>query len=173
MTDQPYNVLFLCTGNSARSILGEALLNRLGEGRFRAYSAGSFPKGDVHPVALELLAELGFDTSELRSKSWDEFSRPNAPKLDFIFTVCDNAAGETCPIWPSNPMNAHWGIEDPAAVEGPGQREAFERALHYLSNRISLFLALPHESIDEMAMERKLKEIGRLEGASHRAESTE
>lgn len=166
MTDQPYNVLFLCTGNSARSILGEALLNRMGDGRFRAYSAGSFPKGDVHPAALALLGGLGFDTSGLRSKSWDEFSAPGAPKLDFIFTVCDNAAGETCPVWPGNPITAHWGIEDPAAVEGPGQREAFERALHYLSNRISLFLALPHDSIDAMAMERKLKTIGRSEGAS-------
>ncbi len=166
MTDQPYNVLFLCTGNSARSILGEALLNRMGDGRFRAYSAGSFPKGDVHPAALALLGDLGFDTSGLRSKSWDEFSAPGAPKLDFIFTVCDNAAGETCPVWPGNPITAHWGIEDPAAVEGPGQREAFERALHYLSNRISLFLALPHDSIDAMAMESKLKTIGRTEGAS-------
>ena len=166
MTDKIYNVLFLCTGNSARSILAEALLNRDGEGRFRAYSAGSFPKGEVHPQALSLLAELGFDTCGLRSKSWDEFSGPDAPVFDFIFTVCDNAAGETCPIWPGKPMSAHWGIEDPAEVEGPGQREAFEHALHYLSNRISLFLALPHESIDEMAMDRKLKEIGRTEGAS-------
>ena len=166
MTDKIYNVLFLWTGNSARSILAEALLNHMGEGRFRAYSAGSFPKGDVHPAALELLDELGFETAELRSKSWDEFSKPGAPVFDFIFTVCDNAAGETCPVWPGKPMNAHWGIEDPAAVEGPGQREAFEHALHFLSNRISLFLALPHESIDEMAMDRKLKEIGRTEGAT-------
>lgn len=171
MTEKTYNVLFLCTGNSARSILGEALLNRLGAGRFHAYSAGSFPKGEVHPAALELLGDLGFDTSGLRSKSWDEFSAPEAPKLDFIFTVCDNAAGETCPVWPGNPVTAHWGIEDPAAVEGPGQREAFERALHYLSNRISLFLALPHESIDAMAMERKLKEIGRSEGATQGREA--
>lgn len=166
MTDKIYNVLFLCTGNSARSILAEALLNRDGQGRFRAFSAGSFPKGDVHPQALALLDELGFDTDGLRSKNWDEFLGPDAPKLDFVFTVCDNAAGEPCPIWPGKPMNAHWGIEDPAAVEGPGQREAFEHALHYLSNRISLFLALPHEAIDEMAMERKLKEIGRSEGAT-------
>lgn len=173
MTKQTYNVLFLCTGNSARSILGEALLNRMGEDRFRAYSAGSFPKGDVHPAALELLDELAFDTSGLRSKSWDEFSQPGAPKLDFIFTVCDNAAGETCPIWPGHPMTAHWGIEDPAAIEGPGQREAFEHALHYLSNRISLFLALPHDSIDEMAMKRKLKEIGRTEGATRDREASE
>lgn len=173
MTDKTYNVLFLCTGNSARSILAEALLNRLGEGRFRAYSAGSLPKGDVHPQALALLDELGFETQGLRSKSWDEFSAPGAPEFDFIFTVCDNAAGETCPIWPGKPMSAHWGIEDPAAVEGPGQREAFERALNYLSNRISLFLALPHDSIDEMVMERKLKEIGRTEGSTSEAESAE
>lgn len=166
MADKIYNVLFLCTGNSARSILAEALLNRDGKGRFRAFSAGSFHKGDVHPQALALLDELGFETAELRSKSWDEFSKPDAPVFDFIFTVCDNAAGETCPVWPGKPMNAHWGIEDPAAVEGPGQREAFEHALHYLSNRISLFLALPHESIDEMAMNRQLEEIGRTEGAT-------
>ena len=148
-------------------------MNRMGEGRFHAYSAGSFPKGDVHPQALALLEELSFETLGLRSKSWDEFSEPDAPNFDFIFTVCDNAAGETCPIWPGRPMSAHWGIEDPAAVEGSGQREAFERALHYLSNRISLFLALPHDSIDEMAMERKLKEIGRTEGSTARAESAE
>ncbi|OHD04201.1 MULTISPECIES: arsenate reductase ArsC [unclassified Sphingopyxis] len=166
MTDKIYDVLFLCTGNSARSILAEALLNRDGAGRFRAFSAGSVPKGEVHPQVRALLGELGFETEGLRSKSWDEFSAPGAPVFDFIFTVCDNAASETCPIWPGKPMNAHWGIEDPAAVEGSGQREAFEQALHYLSNRISLFLALPHESIDEMAMVRKLKEIGRTEGAT-------
>ena len=166
MTDKIYDVLFLCTGNSARSILAEALLNRDGAGRFRAFSAGSVPKGEVHPQVRALLGELGFETEGLRSKSWDEFSAPGAPVFDFIFTVCDNAASETCPIWPGKPMNARWGIEDPAAVEGSGQREAFEQALHYLSNRISLFLALPHESIDEMAMVRKLKEIGRTEGAT-------
>jgi arsenate reductase len=173
MTDKTYNVLFLCTGNSARSILAEALMNRMGEGRFHAYSAGSFPKGEVHPQALALLDELGFETDGLSSKSWDEFSHPGAPSFDFIFTVCDNAAGETCPIWPGNPMSAHWGIEDPAAVGGGGQRVAFERALHFLSNRISLFLALPHDSIDEMAMERKLKEIGRSEGATSQPESAQ
>lgn len=173
MTDKTYNVLFMCTGNSARSILAEALLNHMGEGRFRAYSAGSFPKGDVHPAALDLLDKLGFETGDLRSKSWDEFSGPDAQVFDFIFTVCDNAAGETCPVWPGKPMSAHWGIEDPAAVEGPGQREAFEHALHYLSNRISLFLALPIESIDEMAMERQLKEIGRAQGAPPQAGSAE
>ena len=166
MTDKIYNVLFLCTGNSARSILGEAIMNKLGKGRFKAYSAGSFPKGEVHPMALSVLNGLGYDTAGMRSKSWDEFSVPGAPEFDFIFTVCDNAAGEVCPVWIGHPMTAHWGIEDPAAVEGEGQRDAFMQALRYLSNRISLFLALPSEGIDEMAMKRKLKEIGRGEGAS-------
>lgn len=166
MTDKIYNVLFLCTGNSARSILAEALLNRMGQGRFRAYSAGSFPKGKVHAQALALLDELGFETEGLRSKSWDEFSGPDAPKLDFIFTVCDNAAGETCPVWIGHPMTAHWGIEDPAAVEGEGQRDAFLQALRFLQNRIALFLALPLSSLDDMATRRKLKEIGQSDGAS-------
>jgi arsenate reductase (thioredoxin) len=157
-----YNVLFLCTGNSARSILAEALLNRDGGGRFRAFSAGSFPKGEVHPAALALLADLGFPTEGLRSKSWDEFAGPDAPELDFVFTVCDNAAGEVCPIWPGRPMTAHWGIEDPAAVEGPEQREAFKKALHYLRNRISLFLSLPVESLDAMSLQNRLSEIGRM-----------
>jgi arsenate reductase (thioredoxin) len=159
--DRPYNVLFLCTGNSARSILAEALLNRMGQGRFKAYSAGSFPKGEVHPAALELLIELRFPTEGLRSKSWDEFAAPAAPELDFIFTVCDDAAGEVCPIWPGHPVSAHWGIEDPAKVEGPEQREAFKRALHYLSNRISLFLALPLESMDKITLQSRLRTIGR------------
>ena len=166
MTGRVYNVLFLCTGNSARSILGEALMNKAGEGRFRAYSAGSQPKGEVHPMALSVLNGLGYDTSGMRSKSWSEFAGPDAPEFDFIFTVCDNAAGETCPVWPGKPMTAHWGIEDPAAVEGDRQREAFIQALRYLSNRINLFLALPHASIDEMAMQQKLREIGRAVGAS-------
>ena len=166
MTDNVYNVLFLCTGNSARSILGEVLMNHLGEGRIRALSAGSQPKGAVHPAALELLASVGFSTEGLRSKSWDEFSGPDAPVFDFIFTVCDNAAGETCPIWPGHPMTAHWGIEDPAAAPVDEQGEAFRRALHYLQNRISLFLALPFGSLDETAMRRKLKEIGQSEGAT-------
>jgi len=166
MSERIYNVLFLCTGNSARSILGEALLNRDGAGRFRAYSAGSFPKGAVHPMALDVLGSLGFDTAGLWSKSWDEFAKPNAPKFDFIFTVCDAAAGETCPIWPGYPMTAHWGIEDPAAVEGDGQREAFLQALRYLQNRINLFLALPLSSLDEMALRRRLREIGNTEGAT-------
>ncbi len=155
------NLHILFTGNTARSILAEALLNRAGQGRFRAFSAGSFPKGRVHPAALQLLSQLDFPTEGLRSKSWDEFAGPDAPQLDFIFTVCDDAAGETCPIWPGHPMTAHWGIEDPAKVEGDGQREAFERALHYLGNRISLFLALPLESIDKMTLANRLREIGR------------
>ena len=169
MSDKVYNVLFLCTGNSARSILGEAVMNKLGDGRFRAYSAGSQPKGEVHPMALSVLNGMGYDTSGMRSKSWDEFSKPGAPEFDFIFTVCDNAAGETCPVWIGHPMTAHWGIEDPAAVEGDGQRDAFMQALRYLTNRISLFLTLPLASIDEMAMKQKLKEIGRGEGASAQA----
>lgn len=166
MSDRIYNVLFLCTGNSARSILAEALLNHDGDGRFKAYSAGSFPKGKVHPMAIEVLQGLGFPTDGLRSKSWDEFACPGAPVFDFIFTVCDNAAGETCPVWPGHPMTAHWGIEDPAAVEGEGQREAFMTALRYLRRRIELFLALPHDSIDRMALATRLKAIGAGEGAT-------
>lgn len=166
MSDKVYNVLFLCTGNSARSILGEAVMNKLGKGRFKAWSAGSFPKGEVHPMALSVLNGMGFDTNGMRSKSWDEFSKPGAPEFDFIFTVCDNAAGESCPVWLGHPMTAHWGIEDPAAIEGEDQRNAFLQALRYLTNRISLFLTLPIESIDAMAMKQKLKEIGESEGAS-------
>ena len=169
MPDKVYNVLFLCTGNSARSILGEAVMNKLGKGRFKAWSAGSFPKGEVHPMALSVLDGMGFDITGMRSKSWDEFSEPDASKFDFIFTVCDNAAGETCPVWIGHPMTAHWGIEDPAAIEGEGQREAFMQALRYLTNRISLFLTLPLESIDAMAMKQKLVEIGRSDGASNGA----
>lgn len=166
MSDRIYNVLFLCTGNSARSVLAESILNRVGEGRFRAFSAGSFPKGEVHPRALSLLESLGFPTGDLRSKSWDEFAHADAPPIDFIFTVCDNAAGETCPIWPGHPMTAHWGIEDPAAQEGDGQSEAFVRAMHYLRNRIAMFTSLPLASIDEMALAAKLREIGRSEGTT-------
>lgn len=156
-----YNVLFLCTGNSARSILAEAILNKDGARRFRAYSAGSFPKGQVHPEALRLLGELGFQTEGYRSKSWDEFADEGAPPLDFVFTVCDNAAGEVCPIWPGQPMTAHWGIEDPAAVEGEGQRQAFLNAFYALQRRIQLFLPLPLESIDELSLQTRLREIGR------------
>ncbi|MEX6724666.1 arsenate reductase ArsC [Parapedomonas caeni] len=166
MTEKIYNVLFLCTGNSARSILGEALLNSMGAGRFRAWSAGSQPKGQVHPMALDVLREAGLPVDGLRSKSWDAVAGPDAPVFDFIFTVCDNAAGETCPVWPGHPMTAHWGIEDPAAVEGDGQRQAFLTALRYLRNRINLFLNLPLDSIDRMATERRISEIGRTEGAT-------
>ena len=163
-----YNALFLCTGNSARSILAEAILNQQGMGRFRAFSAGSFPKGEVHPAAIRLLKELGVDADGFRSKSWDEFSGPDAPKLDFVFTVCDNAAGEVCPIWPGQPMTAHWGIEDPAAVEGAGQDQAFWNAYQQLQRRIQLFLSLPLQDIDELSLQNRLKEIGKTadEGAS-------
>ncbi len=160
MTDTPYNVLFLCTGNSARSILAESILNREGKSRFRAFSAGSYPKGEVHPAALDLLTSLSIPTGDLRSKSWDEFAQAGAPRLDFVFTVCDNAAGETCPIWPGQPMTAHWGIEDPAAVDGEGQRQAFWNAYQAMQRRIQLFLALPLESIDELSLTRRLRDIG-------------
>ena len=173
MSEKIYNVLFLCTGNSARSILGEALMNKLGEGRFAAYSAGSQPKGDVHPMAIEVLGGFGFATDGLRSKSWDEFTRPGAPEFDFIFTVCDNAAGESCPVFPGKAITAHWGVEDPATVEGEGQRKAFLEALTYLKRRIELFLMLPIKSIDEMAMRGKLAGIGREEGASIQAKDTQ
>ena len=166
MSEKIYNVLFLCTGNSARSIMGEAVMNKLGAGRFKAYSAGSQPKGEVHPMALSVLSGMGYDTTGAYSKSWDEFSKSGAPEFDFIFTVCDNAAGETCPVWIGHPMTAHWGIEDPAAVEGEGQRDAFLQALRFLTRRIELFLSLPLASIDEMALLHKLKEIGKTEGAS-------
>jgi len=161
MTQPVYNVLFLCTGNSARSILAESLLNQLGMGRFRAFSAGSYPKGEVHPAAIALLKELDQDTSGYRSKSWDEFARPGAPVLDFVFTVCDNAAGEVCPVWPGQPMTAHWGIEDPAAIEGESQRQAFWVAYQQLRRRIELFLALPLDSIDELSLRNRLKDIGK------------
>jgi arsenate reductase len=163
---EPYNVLFLCTGNSARSILAEALLNREGGGRFRAYSAGSHPKGEPHPMALDILREHGFSTAGLRSKSWSEFAKPAAPPIDLIITVCDNAAGETCPIWPGRPITAHWGIEDPAVVEGAGQREAFETALRYLGNRVSLLVSLPMQGIDELTLRSRLRQIGSGEGAT-------
>lgn len=166
MSERIYNVLFLCTGNSARSILAESLLNHDGRGKFRAYSAGSFPKSEVHPMALNVLESVGLPNEGFRSKSWDEFAHPDAPQFDFIFTVCDSAAGETCPIWPGHPMTAHWGIDDPAAIEGEGQREAFLQALRYLRRRIDLFLALPLTAIDDLALNAKLKEIGQQEGAT-------
>ena len=158
---RPYNVLFLCTGNSARSILAEAILNKDGAGRFRAVSAGSFPKGEVHPEALRLLDQLGYPTDGFRSKSWDEFAAEGAPPLDFVFTVCDNAAGETCPVWPGQPMTAHWGIEDPAAADVEHLQQAFRNAYYALQRRIGLFLALPLQSIDELTLQTKLREIGR------------
>ena len=160
MTKPVYNVLFLCTGNSARSILAEAILNLQGMGRFRAYSAGSHPKGAVHPAAIELLKELDYDTEDFRSKDWAEFASPVAPALDFVFTVCDNAAGEVCPAWPGQPMTAHWGIEDPAAVEGEKQAQAFWNSYNQLQRRIQLFLSLPLEDIDELSLQNRLKDIG-------------
>ena len=166
-TNRVYNVLFLCTGNSARSILGEALVNKEGSGRFRGFSAGSQPKGQVHPMALDVLTSSGFPTEGLRSKSWQEFAAADAPKMDFIFTVCDSAAGESCPVWPGNPVTANWGIDDPAAVEGEeAQRAAFVKALVYLKNRFSLFAALPLETIDQMTLQSKLRKIGGSEGAT-------
>lgn len=161
-----YNVLFLCTGNSARSILAEAILNRDGEGRFRAWSAGSFPKGAVHPMALRVLEEKGYGTAGFRSKSWDEFVTPGAPEIDLIVTVCDNAAGEVCPIWPGRPISAHWGIPDPANVEGDAQREAFVSAYRRLSERIQRLRELPLENLDPDALKSRLREIGRLEGST-------
>lgn len=161
--DRPYNVLFLCTGNSARSVLAEAILNRDGEGKFRAFSAGSQPKGEVHPQTLALLRKLNFDVSGFRSKSWNEFSRPDAPQLDFIFTVCDNAAGEACPYWPGQPMTAHWGIPDPAAATGSEAEIAlaFAEAYRMLSNRIAAFISLPIRSLDQLTLQQKLTNIGK------------
>ena len=162
MPDRVYNALFLCTGNSARSILAESLLNRLGNGRFRAYSAGSMPKGAVHPHTLRLLQNLKYDTSGARSKSWDEFAKPGAPVLDFAFTVCDNAANEVCPVWPGQPMTAHWGVPDPAAATGSDAEiaAAFADAYRMLQNRISLFTSLPLESIDRLSLQNRLRDIG-------------
>jgi arsenate reductase len=162
MTDRPYNVLFLCTGNSARSVLAESLLNHWGEGRFRGYSAGSFPKGQVHPLAIALLSQLGLPTQGLRSKSWDEFAAPGAPSIDFVFTVCDNAAGEVCPIWPGHPLTAHWGVEDPASLEGTEEEKwtAFRKALRELESRIKTFINLPVASLDTMTLQSLLEAIG-------------
>ena len=169
MSEKSTNVLFLCTGNSARSILAEALLNKQGDGRYRAFSAGSQPKGAPHPMALDVLSRCGLPTEGLRSKSWHEFTQPGAPEIDLVITVCDNAAGESCPVWPGRPITAHWGIEDPAAVEGAGQRAAFERAMLYLQNRISLLLALPIRNVDELTLRARLREIGAGEGATSAA----
>jgi arsenate reductase (thioredoxin) len=172
MTDHIYNVLFLCTGNSARSIFGEALLNHLGQGRFRAFSAGSTPKGDVNPMTLAVLQKAGVSIQGLRSKAWDEFATPDAPKMDFVFTVCDDAAGESCPVWPGQPMTAHWGVEDPAAVVGTEfqRMAAFEQAMRFLRNRIGAFVNLPLTSIDRLALSSKLAGIGEMDGASSRPE---
>lgn len=165
MSDQVLNVLFLCTGNSARSILGEAILNNLAinKGRFRAYSAGSHPAGQVNPLAIELLARNHLPTEGLRSKSWDEFARADAPRLDFVFTVCDNAANEVCPVWPGQPMTAHWGVADPAAVEGSDEvrHKAFFVAFSQLSHRISLFASLPLDKLDQIRLQKALNDIGR------------
>lgn len=164
MAGRTYNVLFLCTGNSARSILAEAVLNNLGQGRFRAHSAGSHPTGRVNPYALELLRKHRLPVDGLRSKSWDEFAQPGSPPLDFVFTVCDSAAGEVCPVWPGQPITAHWGVEDPAAVEGSDEakRRAFLNAFQILGNRIRIFASLRLESLDRLALDAKLREIGKL-----------
>jgi arsenate reductase (thioredoxin) len=164
---KPYNVLFLCTGNSARSIMAEVILNRSGQGNFRAFSAGSQPKGQIHPYALDLLRKLNFDVTGLRSKSWKEFSGPDAPKLDFVFTVCDNAAKETCPVWPGQPMTAHWGVPDPAAATGTEAevRFAFADALRMLTNRINIFVSLPLRSLDQLTLQKHLDSIGRTKDA--------
>jgi len=163
MAGDVYNVLFLCTGNSARSILAEAILNREGQGRFKAFSAGSYPKGEVHPYTKELLDNMNFDTSFARSKSWDEFAVDGAPAMDFVFTVCDQAAAEQCPVWPGQPMTAHWGVPDPAAVDGneAEKRLAFTDTFRMLNNRISVFTSLPISSLDSLALQRQLDEIGR------------
>jgi arsenate reductase (thioredoxin) len=159
-----YNVLFLCTGNSARSIMAEAILNRTGLGRFRAFSAGSHPKGRVHPYALDLLRRLNYDVSGARSKSWAEFEAADAPRLDFVFTVCDDAAAETCPVWPGQPMTAHWGIPDPAAATGKEAevRLAFADALRMLTNRINIFVSLPLKSLDQLTLQKRLENIGKI-----------
>ncbi len=171
MTNRAYNVLFLCTGNSARSIMAEAILNKMGAGKFRAFSAGSQPKGRVHPEALRLLQSLGYDTSGFRSKSWSEFADPGALLLDFVFTVCDNAAGEACPVWPGQPMTAHWGVPDPAAATGASAEIAlaFKEAYRMLHQRIAIFASLPLASLDQMSLQRKLREIGRMEGTTVKA----
>ncbi len=173
MTEPHYIVLFLCTGNSARSIIAEAILNKEGKGKFRAYSAGSQPKDAVNPYARNLLRRLGHDTAGLRSKSWEEFAKPGAPQFDFIFTVCDNAAGEACPLWPGDPVTSHWGIPDPAAMEGSTAEiaTAFNNTYRMLFRRISVFIALPIASLDDLSLRTKLREIGRMEGATGKAKA--
>jgi arsenate reductase (thioredoxin) len=168
MSEHPFNVLFLCTGNSARSVLAEGILRKDGAGRFNVFSAGTHPKGKINPFALMVLEAYGYPADGYRSKSWDEFAAPGAPVMDFVFTVCDSAAGEACPIWPGQPMTAHWGIEDPAAVEGSDieKERAFVTAFRYLKNRISVFISLPIRSLDRMALGARLRDIGRLDGAT-------
>ena len=166
MTERSYNVLFLCTGNSARSILAESLLNRWGGGKFRGFSGGSFPRGQLHPLALQLLHQMNLPTDGLRSKSWDEFAAPGAPPLDFIITVCDDAAGEVCPVWPGKPLTVHWGLADPAAVQGTDTEKmlAFRRTLMELESRIKLFVSLPIESLERMTLREKLRAMGQRPG---------
>ena len=168
MPDRRFNVLFLCTGNTARSVLAESILRKLGAGRFNAYSAGSQPKGAVNPIALKVLEAMEYPVDGLRSKSWEEFAVPSAPKMDFVITVCDNAANEVCPVWPGQPMSAHWGIEDPAAVEGTAidKERAFSQAFKFMKNRIAAFAALPISSLDQLALAKSVKDIGRMEGKS-------
>ena len=160
---RPYNILVLCTGNSARSIMGEALFNTLGAGRFKAYSAGSHPSGRVNSFAIELVRALGYPVENLRSKSWDEFALPDAPRMDFVVTVCDNAAGEVCPLWPGHPITAHWGFADPAAVEGSDEekRAVFAQTLRQIRNRVQLFMSLPLDTLDRMAIESRMRAIGK------------
>jgi arsenate reductase (thioredoxin) len=171
MPERIFNVLFLCTGNSARSIIAEAILNKLGAGKFRAFSAGSQPKGQLNPHAISLLQGLGCDLSGLRSKSWQEFARPGAPALDFVFTVCDNAAGEACPVWPGQPMTAHWGVPDPAEASGSAAEiaHAFNDTYRMLHQRIGVFVALPMNNLDQLSLQRKLAEIGAMQGATAKA----
>src|SRR6202035_5413238 len=174
MADRPYNVLCLCTGNSARSIIAEAILNKSGAGNFRAYSAGSQPKGQINPNTIQLLRSLGYDTSGYRSKSWDEFAKTGEPRFDFVFTVCDSAAAEACPVWPGQPMTAHWGIPDPAEATGtPAEIAlAFKDAYRLLNQRISIFTALPLKSLDRLSLQSKLRDIGRMEGSTAKATET-
>jgi arsenate reductase len=168
MANGPYNVLFLCTANSARSIIAEAILNKIGAGKFHAFSAGSHPRGQINPHALQLLQTLGYDTSSFRSKSWSEFADPGAPLLDFVFTVCDNAAGELCPVWPGQPMTAHWGVPDPALATGSSAEIAlaFKDTYRMLNQRIGIFAALPFCSLDRLSLQKKLRDIGQMEGAT-------